>query len=148
MERAPTGGIDRIAAQEYEPCFESLRHIFLAGNLKLPCPHPFFRESRVELILCEYGAGEDGHFHWHPEATEYEVVLAGSIDYREAATAKVSRFEAGDVVRVPAHTCVKRLVTGACRTLAIKVPSDDGKVHCRDCRRECAERVEPFQESA
>jgi hypothetical protein len=148
MRRDPTGGIDRIAAEEYQEHFGSLQHIFLAGNLKLPCSHPFFREERVEVILCKYTAGQDGRFHWHPAATEYEVVLEGTLDYLEAATGKLWQFKAADLVRVPVNTCVKRVVTQPCRTLAIKVPSDDGKVHCPECRRECAARVEAFKESA
>jgi mannose-6-phosphate isomerase-like protein (cupin superfamily) len=148
MQRVPTGGLDKIAAAEYAPSFGSLEHIFLVGNLLRFCPHPFFRDKRLEVIVCQYEAGAHGRFHWHPEVTEYEYVLEGSVAYREAATGKITVFQAGDLATVPAEVCVERIMEQPCRTLAIKVPSNDVKVHCRDCARECAHRVEPFKEIA
>jgi mannose-6-phosphate isomerase-like protein (cupin superfamily) len=148
MQRVPTGGLDQITADEYAPCFGSLQHIFLVGNLLRSCPHPFFRDPRLEVIVCQYEAGDRGQFHWHPEVTEYEYVLEGSLSYREAETGKITLFRAGDLATVPAGICVERVVETPCRTLAIKVPSNDVKVHCRDCVRVCAQRVEPSKETA
>jgi hypothetical protein len=148
MQRAPTGGLDKIAVAEYAPSFGSLEHIFLVGNLLRSCPHPFFRDRRLEVIVCQYEAGAHGQFHWHAEVTEYEYLLEGSLSYREAATGKITVFQAGDLATVPAEVCVERIVVEPCRTLAIKVPSNDVKIHCRDCARVCAHRVEPFKEIA
>jgi mannose-6-phosphate isomerase-like protein (cupin superfamily) len=148
MQRIPTGGLNKIAAAEYGSSFGSLQHIFLVGNLQRSCPHPFFRDQRLEVIACQYEAGDHGQFHWHPEVTEYEYVLEGSLAYREAATGEITVFRAGDLATVPAEVCVERIIEQPCRTLAIKVPSHDVKVHCRDCARECMQRVEPFKESA
>jgi mannose-6-phosphate isomerase-like protein (cupin superfamily) len=140
--------LHKIAAAEYAPSFASLEHVFLVGNLQRPCPHPFFRDRRLEVIVCQYEAGARGQFHWHPEVTEYEYVLEGSLTYREAATGNTTIFRAGDLATVPSEVCVERTVTEPCRTLAIKVPSLDDKVYCRDCARVCAQRVEPFKEIA
>jgi len=148
MQRIPTGGLDRIAEAEYQPSFESLQHFFLVGNLQRPCPHPFFPDRRLEVILCQYRAGDHGQFHWHPEVTEYEYLLEGSLAYREAETGNTTVFQAGDLATVPAGVCVERIIQQPCRTLAIKVPSNDVKIHCRDCARVCTQRVEPFKEIA
>jgi mannose-6-phosphate isomerase-like protein (cupin superfamily) len=148
MQKVPTGGLDKIAEAEYGSCFGSLQHIFLVGNLLRSCPHPFFRDRRLEVIVCQYEAGDHGQFHWHPEVTEYEYILEGSLAYREAETGNITVFQAGDLATVPAEVCVERIMDQPCRTLAIKVPSHDVKVHCRDCARLCAQRVEPFKEIA
>ena len=148
MQRDATASIGKIAAAEYASHFQALPHIFLVGDLQRPCPHPFFRDNRLEMILCQYEAGSHGQFHWHPAVTEYEYVIEGALAYREAETGNVTVFRAGDLATVPVERCVERVVEESCRTLAIKVPSDDVKIHCRDCGRECARRVEPFEESA
>lgn len=148
LPQALAQSLAKIAAPEYVSSFESLEHVFLVGNLQRPCPHPFFRDQRLEVILCRYQAGARGQFHWHPDVTEFEYVLEGAVTYREAATGNTTVFHAGDLATVPAGVCVERTVEQLCRTLAIKVPSNDVKVHCRDCDRECAQRVEPFQEIA
>jgi hypothetical protein len=148
MQRISTGSLDKIAAAEYTEHFSDLPHIFLVGNLLRACPHPFFRDHRLEIILCEYTAGSHGQYHWHPNVTEYEYVIEGSLTYREAETGHVTVFRVGDLATVPALRCVERRVDEYCRTLAIKVPSHDVKIHCRDCSRECAQRLEPLKESA
>ena len=145
MQKISTGGLDKIAETEYGSCFGALQHVFLVGNLQRPCPHPFFRDPRLEVILCRYEAGDHGQFHWHPEVTEYEYVLEGSLTYREAATGNTTVFQAGDLATVPAGVCVERTIEQTCRTLAIKVPSNHVKLHCRDCGRVCTHRVEPLQ---
>jgi mannose-6-phosphate isomerase-like protein (cupin superfamily) len=139
--------LERIAAEEYGSSFGALQHIFLVGNLQRPCPHPFFRDQRMELIVCQYEAGDHGRFHWHPEVTEYEFVVEGEVAYREAATGETTVFRAGDLATVPAGVCVERIMRTPSRTLAVKVPSNDMKIHCRDCRRECRLRVESYAES-
>jgi len=140
----PNSVVGKIAAAEYGPSFESLEHVFLVGNLQRPCPHPFFRDARLEVIVCQYDPGDHGRFHWHPEVTEYELVLEGCVTYREADTGKVTVFRAGDLATVPAQVCVERRIDQPCRTLAIKVPSNDVKVHCGECPRVCSHRLEPF----
>ena len=148
MQRDATGSLEKIAAGEYTSHFEALPHIFLVGDLRRACPHPFFRDSRLEVIACQYEAGSRGEFHWHPVVTEYEYVIEGSLSYREAETGTVTLFRAGDLATVPVERCVERVVMERCRTLAIKVPSNDVRIHCRDCSRVCARRVQPFEESA
>jgi mannose-6-phosphate isomerase-like protein (cupin superfamily) len=148
MQKISTGGLDKIAEVEYGSCFGALQHIFLVGNLQRPCPHPFFRDQRLEVAACQYQSGDHGQFHWHPEVTEYEYVLEGSLAYREAETGNITVFQAGDLATVPAKACVKRIVEGPCRTLVVKVPSHDVKIHCQDCSRECMQRTEPFKEIA
>jgi mannose-6-phosphate isomerase-like protein (cupin superfamily) len=142
MERVAGSSVVAIGSEEYEPAFDQMQHVFLAGDLKKPCPNPFFRDARLEVIACKYKAGDDGRFHWHSAITEYEYVLEGSVTYVEAATGEARRFHAGDFATVPAGVCVRRLIDEACRTLAVKVPSGDEKVHCRECDRECERRVE------
>lgn len=140
--------MSRLARAEYEP-FKSLRHLFLVGDLQRRNPHPFVRDSRLELILCFYNPGDDGRPHWHPEVTEYEFVLEGEIGYLNTATGETEWFTAGDLRCLPAGICVKRMVRRATRTLAIKVPSNAEKIHCAECSRACARRVTPcLQEAA
>ncbi len=140
--------LEKIAAADYNACFGSLQHIFLIGNLKRPCPHPFFRDPRIEMIVCEYRAGDNGLFHWHPAVTEYEYILEGSIAYQEADTGKTTTFHAGDLATVPPGVCVQRIVTEPARALAIKIPSNDAKTHCAQCTRDCPSRLEPYQEKS
>jgi mannose-6-phosphate isomerase-like protein (cupin superfamily) len=148
MERVPTDGLNGIGWAEYQRHFEALPHIFLAGNLGRSCPHPFFRDGRLEIVACKYEAGDHGEFHWHPDVTEYEYVLEGSVTYVAAETGEIRRFRSGDLSMVPAGVCVQRLIEEPCRTLAIKVPSNNVKVECRQCSQQCMRRVEPFRESA
>src|SRR5579863_1436385 len=144
MERSEQAGLNCIRAAEYGPFAGELQHIFLAGDLAQPCPHPFFRDERLEILVCEYEAGENGCFHWHSGITEYEFVMEGSLAYQDAATGRVGRFRAGDLVMVFAGVCVRRLMDEPCRTLAIKVPSDHGKIQCRQCPRDCCQRQQEF----
>ena len=146
MERLASG-LEKIVSTEYAPHFADLQHIFLVGDLQLPCPHPFFRDSRVEIIACRYEPGDHGMFHWHPEVTEYEYVLEGSLIYQDAVTGETQRYVAGDLRMLPAGVCARRSIEEPCRTLAMKVPSGDRKIHCRDCERRCDQRVEAFRGS-
>ncbi len=139
MERTVTTQVGRIGAEEYG-AFESLQHLFLVGNLQKSNAHPFFRDARVELIVCFYAAGDDGTFHWHRNITEYEIVLEGTVGYLEAATGITRWFSQGDCSMVPAGVCVKRVIPVRSRTLAIKVPSSAQKIGCQDCTRDCPSR--------
>jgi mannose-6-phosphate isomerase-like protein (cupin superfamily) len=131
-----------IRAWEYGSAFEEHPHVFLLGDLRRPAPHPFFRDERVELVLCEYEAGADGELHWHGEVTEYEIVLSGRVGYFRVETGETTWLEAGDVSVVAAGECVKRLVPVPARTLAVKVPSrPQDKVLCTACARSCAYRI-------
>ena len=107
MQREATGSLAKIAAAEYASHFQTLPHIFLVGNLQRACPHPFFRDSRLEVILCQYEAGSHGQFHWHPTVTEYEYVIEGSLTYHEAETGNVTIFRTGDLATVPVERCVE-----------------------------------------
>ena len=144
MERPLTGGVTRIAHAEYADALPELKHVFLVGDLHRPTPHPFIRDGRVELILVAYQPGDDGRFHWHPAATEYEIVVEGEIGYLEVATGVTHWFVAGDLVAIAAGACVRRLVRRPARGVTLKVPSSAEKVHCRSCARECACRTERF----
>jgi LSD1 subclass zinc finger protein len=144
MERASTNGMTAIRAAEYAPRFAAAKHLFLAGDLRQPNPHPFFRDPRVEIIACKYDAGDGGLYHWHAVVTEYEYVLEGSVSYVEAATGALHRFEPGDLTLIPAGVCVRRIVDQPCRTLALKIPSSAEKVHCAQCTRECPSRQELY----
>ncbi len=144
MERIPKQGFDVLSADEYQGYFAIAQHLFLAGDLKKPTPHPFFRDNRLEIIACSYNAGDNGLFHWHPLVTEYEYILEGKLSYIEASTGAVHQLKAGDLGHVPVGVCVGRVVEEPCRTLAIKVPSLDEKIHCRQCGRVCLCRQEAF----
>ena len=142
-ERAVVG-VTRIRSEEYEPV-RAHAHAFLVGDLQKKNSNPFFRDARIELISCYYQAGEHGEFHWHPAVTEYEMVLDGTVGYRDAMTGETTWMRAGDCSVVPAGTCVRRLTPESARTIAIKVPSDPIKIGCRNCRRQCEARVTPFE---
>lgn len=132
-----------VRAEEYLPHIGQ-KHMFLAGDLKDPNPHRFVRESRIEVILCFYEAGDNGVRHWHPEVTEYEVVVEGEIGYFEVATGQTEWYRAGDMVVTPAGVCVGRLVRERTRTMAIKVPSNRVRVECTGCDRPCQERLAEY----
>jgi quercetin dioxygenase-like cupin family protein len=144
MERRLTGGVARIGHAEYADALPELKHVFLVGDLRRPTPHPFIRDKRVELVIVGYEAGDEGRYHWHPDVTEYELVVEGEIGYFEVATGETHWFPAGDLVAIPAGACVRRLVRRRARGVTLKVPSSAGKVHCDGCDRQCRWRVEPF----
>jgi hypothetical protein len=143
MERAVGDRIVRIDRAEYAGALPVDKHVFLVGDLRRPTSHPFVRDARVELIVVDYVAGDDGAAHWHPDVTEYELVLEGEIGYFEVATGTTHWFAPGDLVAIPPRACVRRVVRRAARGLAVKVPSSAGKVHCDACARACAWRVAP-----
>ena len=145
MERSTNGSVLRIARDDYEQ-FADLRHLFVVGDLQRPNPHPFVRDSRLELIVCYYQPGDDGRRHWHREVTEYEVVLEGEVGYFDAATGETHWFGPGDVRILPPGLCIERRIRTTARTVAVKVPSSAEKVHCAECPRECASRLAPYQE--
>jgi len=147
MEQALNGSVKRIARAEYESAAD-LKHLFLVGNLQRPTPHPFVRDSRLEVILCYYQPGDDGLFHWHREVTEYEVVVEGEVGHRDAATGEIHWFGPGDVRALAPGVCCQRVIRQQARTVAIKVPSSSEKVHCAQCDRECPSRVAPQQEAS
>jgi mannose-6-phosphate isomerase-like protein (cupin superfamily) len=133
-----------IRADEYRAAFAGDPHVFLVGDLRKPAAHPYWRDPRVELVLCRYEAGQDGEPHWHADVTEYELVLEGRIGYLHVASGETLWFEPGDLSAVPAGSCVKRSVPVASRTLAVKVPSRPGdKVLCHACARRCDHRIAP-----
>jgi mannose-6-phosphate isomerase-like protein (cupin superfamily) len=133
-----------IRREEYAP-FENQKHLFLTGDLQQPNSHPFFRDARIECILCFYQPGDNGAFHWHNELTEYETVLEGEIGYFEVATGETNWFREGDFIVIPPGVCVKRVVRERARTLAMKVPSSAERTTCSCCERECAWRISPYR---
>jgi len=143
MERAVTSEIGRIGAEEYAS-FKGLQHLYLVGDLKKPNEYPFFRDQRVEMIVCYYSPGDDGAHHWHSKVTEYEIILEGMVGYLEAASGIILWFHPGDCSVVPAGVCVKRLIPERARTVAIKVPSSAEKIQCRACSRDCPSRQQPY----
>lgn len=146
MERDPHNSVGRIGKHEYVNAFAELQHVFLVGNLQRPCPHPFIRDERVEVIVCSYQPGDDGLLHWHRNITEYELVIEGEIGVFEVDSGQTHWFAAWDFIVIPAGTCVQRIVRQATKTVTVKVPSANDKVHCAGCRRECGRRVEPYRE--
>jgi mannose-6-phosphate isomerase-like protein (cupin superfamily) len=129
-----------IRAAEYAVDRSGELHTFLVGNLQRPSRTPFYRDSRLEWIMCRYEAGDHGEPHWHREVTEYSMVLSGRIGLRQAADGEIAWFEPGDLFMVPAGVCVKRLVEVPSSCLTIKVPSNPEKVRCGQCDRDCAWR--------
>ena len=148
MSERQTG--DRVAIirrEEYLP-FTDQEHLFLTGDLQQPNAHPFFRDTRLEWILCFYEAGDDGVAHWHPDVTEYEMVLEGEVGYFEPATGETNWFRPGDFSAIPAGVCVQRIVRERSRTVAIKVPSNAERVVCSGCTRDCASRVNSYRQES
>lgn len=119
------------------------RHVFLVGDLKRPTAAPFVRDRRVEVVVMRYAPGDDGQYHWHPDATEYQLVVEGEIGYVEVPVGTTHWFGPGDFVAIPAGQCVKRVVRGPAWGLTVKVPSSDAKIHCDGCSRDCLLRVAP-----
>lgn len=145
MEHKLGKKVQRIALSEYAEVLPAIKHVFLVGDLQKPTPHPFIREQRVELIVCSYQPNDNGQFHWHPRVTEYEWVVEGEIGYFEVATEQTHWFTAGDLIVIPNGVCVRRLVREVARTIALKIPSLDEKIHCAQCNRTCSWRVYPYQ---
>lgn len=143
---AATPAVTKIAAQSYAQFASVLKHVFLSGDLRQASPHPFFRDERVEFILCSYAAGDDGLPHWHADVTEYQLVLEGRVGLEDISNGTSNWSDAGDFSVVPAGVCVRRRNPIAARTVALKIPSrPNDKVHCRACSRICASRIEPFR---
>jgi mannose-6-phosphate isomerase-like protein (cupin superfamily) len=133
-----------IRAAEYGDAFARDPHVFLVGDLRRPALHPFWRDSRVEVVLCRYEPGDDGAPHWHADVTEYELVLEGRVGYVRSEDGETLWLSPGDLHTVPAGVCVQRLVATAARTLAVKVPARPAdKVLCHDCVRRCERRLAP-----
>ncbi len=138
-------GIHFIPATSYLGSSTSAKHVFLVGNLQRPSDTPFFRDERVEWIVCRYDADDDGQPHWHDVVTEYEMVTDGTVGYLEIATDTIHWFRAGDFFTIPRGVCVKRLVPDRATSIVIKIPSRSDKVHCDSCERVCLHRLEPFR---
>lgn len=145
MERVSNSKLARINQEEYAPFSTELKHVFLVGDLQKPCPHPFIRDERVEIIFCDYLPGDHGRRHWHEIVTEYEFVVAGEVGIFEIRSGETHWFGAGDFIVVPAGECVQRLVRERTMTVAIKVPSSAEKIHCDACARLCAYRVAAYK---
>lgn len=143
MERRLGSRVVRIGSGEYAAALPLEKHVFLVGDLRLPTTYPFIRDERVELILVAYDPGDDGRLHWHPDVTEYELVVDGEIGYFEVASGESHWFGAGDLIAIPAGACVKRIVQRPARGVTLKVPSAGSKIHCDACARECEWRVAP-----
>lgn len=139
-------GVHIVRRRDWEPAAAGHPHLFFTGDLRQPNPIPFVRDSRAEFIACTYSPGDDGRYHWHAQVTEYELILEGRVGYAEAASGTLHWFGAGDFLSIPPGVCVQRRVPGRARTVAVKIPSTPEKVHCPDCPRECAARVEPYQD--
>lgn len=129
-----------VQRHAYAPFLDAARHIYLAGNFHMPLPYPFLREGRAEIILCVYQTGDDGVFHWHPHVSEYEFVIEGRIGYFVVEADKEEWFDMGDMLCIPPGLCVKRLVPCPAKTLTVKIPSLDDKIHCCRCERDCPHR--------
>ncbi len=135
-------GIQLIRAEEWQPSAARLKHVFLTGDLKIPVSHPFLKRTDVEVIACVYEQGDHGLPHWHQIVDELEFVIEGVVKYLEIASGEILQFEPGDFLHIPHGVCVQRLIDVPARTLAIKLPSNSEKIHCRQCRRECSRRLE------
>lgn len=148
MPERPISGLTAIRRGEYDSYRSELEHLFLAGDLRLPTPHPFLRRDDIEVILCTYETGDIGEPHWHENVDELEIVLEGGLEYREAPSGRTHTFSKGDFIHIPKGTCVKRRVLSSSRTVALKIPSDAESVVCGECARECAYREAPYREPA
>ena len=139
------GKINQILRSEYADHAKELDHIFLTGNLQRTPPHPYFHDPRVEVIYCNYEAGDKkGEFHWHSEITEFEFVIRGKIGYREAESKETKWFGPGDFLTVPKHTCIQRIVVEKSETLTVKVASKNYKIRCDHCDRKCTDRLKAY----
>jgi len=130
-----------VPREAYADALGPDKHVFLVGDLKQPTNYPFIAETRLELAMCAYEAGDDGRPHWHAGVTEYEFVITGRIGYRDIAADAVIWAGAGDFLLVPAGVCAQRLVPERSATVAVKVPSSPEKTHCDACPRDCRYRV-------
>lgn len=139
--------LSSVRARDWQPHAAALKHLFLVGDLKKPVPHPFLRRKDLEMIWCEYEAGDDGQPHWHTIVDEFELVLSGRVGCRLLPEDRIEWFGPGDLVSVPHGTCVQRLISEPTKTITIKVPSGMDKVHCATCQRLCAHRQEPQDSS-
>jgi hypothetical protein len=140
--------VTRIASGEYEGAQGDQQHVFLVGNLAKPTDHPFVRDHRLEIIVCRYGPGDHGRYHWHPEVTEYELVTRGEVGYFEVSSGATQWFEAGDLSVVPPGVCTRRIARKGATTVAVKVPSSAKKIHCSACSRDCEHRLEPYDKAS
>ena len=143
-ERRLTDGLVRIGSDEYAGALPADKHVFLVGDLQRPTSYPFIRDQRVEVVVVSYEPGDDGRYHWHPDVTEYELVVEGEIGYFEVASGTTHWFVAGDFIAIPPGVCVRRVVRTRARGVTVKVPSVSAKIHCEACSRECAWRTAPF----
>ncbi len=138
--------ITKIEHATYRMSIKDEKHVFLVGDLKRETNYPFIRDSRLELIVCEYASYDDGLPHWHPHLDEYEIVTQGCIGYTDVKSGETTWFNKGDLSYIPRGVCVQRIVRIPSRTIALKVPSGQEKKHCRQCVRDCSFRLEPFIE--
>jgi hypothetical protein len=145
MERTLRQVITKISKEEYSFMLEQANHVFLVGDLQQPCPHPFIRDQRFELIVCNYQKNDNGRYHWHEVVNEYEWVVEGEVGFFEVGIGHLHWFLSGDLLVIPAGICVQRRVRQPARTITIKVPSNNEKIHCAQCIRPCSYRMEPYR---
>jgi hypothetical protein len=141
---ADESNIGVIRAKQWRPYAKEFAHVFLAGNLQRPVPHPYFQRDDVEIICCDYAPGAHGLPHWHAQVDEFELVISGRVGYVETTTAALHWFDAGDLINIEHGICVTRVVEIPTQTIAIKLPSSSEKVHCAQCDRSCRQRRTPF----
>lgn len=134
------GEISYIRHESYD--FDKAQHLFLIGDLKNKQLAPFFFDKRIELILCNYAVGENSIPHWHSVVDEYEIIIAGELVYIDSQSKKRLIFNKGDLVKIPSGVCVQRIVNEPTTTIAIKVPSNNEKIMCCQCERNCDSRMD------
>jgi mannose-6-phosphate isomerase-like protein (cupin superfamily) len=141
MEKTVSGNVVRIGREEYQDSLAGMRHLFLVGDLKRPTPAPFIRDQHLEMVYCEYQAGDVEAFHWHSVVTEYEFVIEGKLSIIEVDSSQEHILSTGDMFAIPPNACVCRAFLQPTRTMTIKVPSCSDKINCPLCERDCSFRM-------
>ena len=122
------GQIIRIANSDLEDTLSKAGRQYLVGNLKFPQLLQHIPSDKIEIGISDYKDNEIENAHFHPEQTEYQLVLWGKTEYLDLDLKETICFSEGDFYCIIPFTKYAQRIYGKTRILFIKLPAINDKV--------------------
>ena len=117
-----------ISSSDLEDTLSKEGRQYLVGNLKLPQMLQHVHSDNIEIGISDYEDNEIENAHFHPEQTEYQLVLWGKTEYLDLDLREIFCFSGGDFYCIKPFTKYAQRIYGKTRILFIKTPAINDKV--------------------
>lgn len=120
--------IEIIKRTHIDASLENNHRQYLVGNLQLPQKLVNIYDEDVEMGITKFQYFTSEKPHFHPEVTEYQIILHGTAKYVDVQANKEFLLEQGDVFVIRPHTIYILKAIEDTQILFFKVPGKNDKM--------------------